>query len=240
MKNNKKIIVIITCVLINLAIMACHIPLVSKSIEAEGDATEIPQAKEAEATKSVSSTPTQIVSTDSSKKQIYYGDGVEITLPDTFIVGDAEDIEALLEEEALLNSEHVKGVETMFDNFKEDILLWGYDTNPTGEGKIGLFVMKNEQFGGMSLMIISAFSQSLIGSQVEIVEQEIITIGDRKVLRFLTSSGDLEVAGSQAFYIFNEDGKLWIIGFFTNTELVQDRLEDFDDAVASFKILEGE
>jgi hypothetical protein len=56
----------------------------------------------------------------------------------------------------------------------------------------------------------------------------------------LTSPGDLDVQGSQVIYIFNEDGKLWIIGFFTSTDLVQDRLQVFDDVVESLKIIEGE
>lgn len=240
MKNKKRTIIIITCLVLNLAIMACHIPLVSQSIGTQGGETEFPTAAEIEETEGSSSTPTQIASNTSGARQVYYGNGIEITLPDTFVVGEAEEIEALLKEEALLTGEHAQTIELMFENFKDDILLWGYDTNPTNQGETGLFVMKNEQFGGMSLMLISAFIQPMIGSQVEIIEQEIMTIGDRNVLRFLANPVELDVQGTQVFYIFNEDGKLWIIGFLTNTDLAQDRLQGFDDAAASFKIVEGE
>jgi uncharacterized protein YcgL (UPF0745 family) len=241
MESKKKFIVLIVCLTLNLAIMACHIPLVSQSIETQGVATEIPKATEIDETEVIiTSTPTHEVTIGSDTKQVYYGDGIEITLPGFFIVGEADEIEAFLEEENLLNGEHAQGMEGMFENFKDDILLWGYDTNPTREKETGLFVMKNEQFGGMSLMLISAFIQPMIGSQIEIEEQQIITIGERDALRLLTSPGDLDVQGSQVIYIFNEDGKLWIIGFFTSTDLVQDRLQVFDDVVESLKIIEGE
>lgn len=237
MKSKKKLIVLIVCLTLNLAIMACHIPLVSQTV---GMQEEVSKATEPEETEDISATPTQTVIAISGLKQVYYGDGIEITLPDTFVVGEAEEIEALLNEETLLDSGYAQDVEAMFQNFKDDILLWGYDTNPARQGETGLFVIKNEQFGGMSLMLISAFTKSMIGSQVDIVEQKIMTIGDLSVLRFLTSPKDLDMDGIQAFYIFNEDGKLWVIGFLTNTDLSQEHLDGFDDAVASFKIVEGE
>jgi hypothetical protein len=240
MKNKKRLMVIIVFLVLNLAIMACHIPLVSQSVGMQGDVPDIPKATQFEETEVISPTPTQTTSPNSGLKQVYYGEGIEITLPDTFVVGEVEEIEALLEEESLLNSGYAQDVEAMFQNFKDDILLWGYDTNPLNPGQTGLFIIKNEQFGGMTLMIISAFAKSVIGSQVDIVEQEIMTIGDRNVLRLLTSPAEFDLEGTQAFYIFNEDGKLWVIGFLTNSDLGQERLEGFDEAVASFKIIEGE
>lgn len=237
MKSKNKFIVLIVFLTLNLAIMACHIPLVSQTV---GIQEEVPRAAESEETENISPQPTLTAIPNSGVKQIYYGDGIEITLPDTFVVGEAEEIEALLKEETLLDSGYAQDVQAMFQNFKDDILLWGYDTNSTIAGQTGLFVIKNEQFGGMSLMLISAFIQPMIGTQVEIIDQEILAIGDRSVLRLLTTPGELEMEGTQAFYLFNEDGKLWVIGFLTNTDLSQERLEGFDDAVASFKIFEGE
>lgn len=237
MKSKKKLIVLIVCLTLNLAIMACHIPLVSQTV---GIQEEVPKATELEEMEDISPTPTQTASPESGVKQVYYGDGIEITLPDTFVVGEAEEIEALLNEETLLDSGYSQDVEVMFQNFKDDILLWGYDTNPARQGETGLFVIKNEQFGGMSLMLISAFIQPMIGSQVEIIEQQIMTIGERNVLRFLATPGEVDMEGTQTFYIFNEDGKLWVIGFLTNMDLDQERLDRFDDAVASFQIIEGE
>ena len=245
MKNKKRIIIILICVVLNLAIMACHIPLFSQSISIQATSTEIPKVAtisptEIEDSETVSPSPSQEIIPDSEIKQVYSVNGVEITLPGTFVVGDAEEIEVLLEEEELLDSEHSQTIKSMFENFKDDILLWGYDNNPKSEEETGLFVMKNDQFGGMPLMMISAFTQTMIGSQAEIVEQEIIKIDDRDVLRFFTSTADINLPGSQVFYIFNQAGKLWIIGFFTNTNQVQENLQVFDDAVASFNLVDGE
>jgi len=44
----------------------------------------------------------------------------------------------------------------------------------------------------------------------------------------------------KAFYLFNESGKLWIIAFFTDSDNVQDSLQDFDKAVESFKFIGDE
>jgi hypothetical protein len=63
---------------------------------------------------------------------------------------------------------------------------------------------------------------------------------DRDVLRFETSTGDLGVKSFQAFYIFNESGKLWIIAFFTDSDQIQSSLLEFDQAVESFKFVGDE
>jgi len=245
MKNNRRIKLILASLALNLAIMACHIPLVSQSVGIDETDIESPKATEVTPTETAettttTSTPNQADSVVSGKMQVYSGDGIEITLPGTYVVGDSEEIETLLEEGEFLNNEQGKGIELMFDNFKDDILLWGYDTLPEDDAETGLVIFKNEQFGGMSLMLISSFIKPMIGSQLDIIEQGRVTINDRDTLRIMTKSENSGMEGYQVFYIFNEDGKLWIIGFFTNSDLEQSRLEGFYDAVESFQIVEGE
>ena len=242
--KNRKLIIFIT-ILVSISIMACHIPLVGKTIGSDSVATQIPKVVtpthgEPSQPDVEQLTPEQATPTEAEKDNVYTANGIEITLPDTFVVGEVEEIESLLEEEGFLDSDQAQSVESMFEMFRDDILLWGYDNNPKREGETGLFVMENEQFGGMSLMMISVFLPSMMGSQVEIVAQERLTLGGHDMLRFLAKSSEVDIQGSQVFYIFNEDGKLWIIGFFTNLETPQDRLQFFDDTVASFNIIAGE
>ncbi len=245
MKNNKRIPLILVSLALNLAIMACHIPLVSQSVGTGATETQYSKATEFSPTEvvepeNITPTPDQAANTVADGKQVYYSNGVEITLPSTYIVGDSEEIESLLDEGELFNNEHGKSIELIFDNFKDDVLLWGYDTDPKDDGETGLLVLKNEQFGGMSLMLISSFIKPMIGSQLDIIEQGRLTINDRDTLRLMTKSDNRGLEGYQVFYIFNEDGKLWVIGFFTNNDLVQDRLEVYYDAVASFEIVNSE
>jgi len=40
-----------------------------------------------------------------------------------------------------------------------------------GQYGTGLLVMKNDQFAGMSLMLISTFAKSIIGDQLDFVDQ---------------------------------------------------------------------
>ena len=245
MKNKKRLMLILAFLALNLAIMACHIPLVSQSVGAGEMTSESSKVTDiaptdVEETATATSTPSQTSSTDPGMTQVYSGDGVEIRLPGTYIVGDSQEIETLLEEGDLLNDEYGKSIELMFENLKQDILLWGYDTDPTDQGETGLIVIKNEQFGGMSLMLISSFIRPMIGSQLDVIEQGRLTINDRDTLRLITQSANDSFEGYQVLYIFNAEGKLWVIGFFTNSQLEQSRLEIFYDAVESFRIIEGE
>ena len=92
----------------------------------------------------------------------------------------------------------------------------------------------------MSLAIVSVFAKALLGDEVESFSQERLTLGDRSVLRFLTTSETTDVETAQAIYLFNESGKLWVVGFFTSQAQIDQRLPTFDAAVASITIISAE
>jgi hypothetical protein len=224
MTKKKKVLFTSICLGLMLTIMACHIPLISRGISPE--------------TKTVENTPAVVVETRVSEPtktqtaeaaenealpqvKVYRDNGVEITLPATYILGDVEnDFETLIDEGQSLEDEQAQTIKGIIENYKEDILMWAYDPEGDGQYGTGLLVMKNDQFAGMSLMLISTFAKSIIGDQLDFVDQQRIEMDDRDVLRFETSTGDLGVKSSQAFYIFNESGKLWIIAFFTDSEQI--------------------
>jgi hypothetical protein len=95
-------------------------------------------------------------------------------------------------------------------------------------------VLKNEEFAGMSLTLIAAASNVLLGEEVDSMNQTRMTLGDRDVLRFQTTSENAGVSTAQAIYVFNEGGKLWLVGFFTNLDQLEGRLPSFDAAIESF------
>jgi len=236
MTKNKKVLFTSICLVLMLTIMACHIPLISRATSPE--------------IKAVGNTPTETVEQQPTEEaenaallqeKVYQDNGVEMTLPATFILGDVEnDFESLMNQGQSLEDEQSQTIKGIFENYKEDILMWAYDPVGNGQYGTGLLVMKNDQFAGMSLMLISTFAKSIIGDQLDFVDQQRIKMDDRDVLRFETSTGDLGVKSSQAFYIFNESGKLWIIAFFTDSEQIQGSLLEFDRAVESFKFVGDE
>ena len=82
--------------------------------------------------------------------------------------------------------------------------------------------------------------KALLGDEVDSLAQERLTLGERDVLRFLTTAENAGVQTAQAIYLFNETGKLWVIGFFTNQAQIDQRRPTFDAAVASFAVQPAE
>jgi len=173
--------------------------------------------------------------------KVFSDNGVEIALPDTYIPGDVEtDLAILVEGLQAMSEEDAADIESLYENNKDDIILWAYDMSSPPTHQTSLLVMKNEEFAGMSLALIATFANVLFGSEVDSLHQETMTLGEHEVLRFLTTSENAGVVTAQAIYLFNDSGKLWMVGFFTNQEQFEDRLPTFDAAAASFTVLPQE
>lgn len=154
---------------------------------------------------------------------VYSDNGVEITLSSSFVLGDPTDLAAAAG----------GSFSGLYAQNADNILLWAYRNDP----QTGLAVVKNEEYAGMPLGIISTFAGSIVGDAATIVAQEQLELGGRDVLRIQTTSENGGVRTAQAVYLFNEGGKLWLIGFFTDQEQIDARLPAFDAAVASFTIV---
>lgn len=207
MKMKKFALILATSIMV-LAIIACNFP-----VTFIGESTA-PATEEVE-------TPPQA----SGDTAVYRDNGVEITLSNTFVLGNPEtDLAAAADG---------GGLSGLYAENAEDILLWAYQNDP----QTSVMVLKNEEYAGMPLGIISTFAGSILGDAVTIVTKEQMKLGGRDVLRFLTTTDNAGVTTTQAVYLFNEDGKLWLIVFFTNQDQIGARLPAFNSAVASFTIV---
>lgn len=253
MTMKKTTLIIVTFVLI-LSTLACRLPFVGKVVnevedtvqESAGDSvsqsTEAPirETKEAEkpATEEV---VTEAVRGNSPGTAVYTDNGVEITLPATYMVGDVDkDLAILVEGLKAMSEEDADDIQELYDKNKDDIMLWGFDTDSPPTHQTSVLIMKNEEFAGMSLAVISVFANLLLGQEVDSISQQQMELGGRDVLRFMTTSENAGVKTAQAIYLFNDSGKLWLIGFFTNQEQFESRLPSFDAAAASFTVVSGE
>jgi len=224
----KKFVKIVLLTLV-MAALACRLPFSGGDSDTDEEVTqEIIQAEP--------TTSTQIEETIEVEEA-----GVEIALPDTYIPGDVEtDLAILVEGLQAMSEEDAADIESLYENNKDDIILWAYDMSSPPTHQTSLLVMKNEEFAGMSLALIATFANVLFGSEVDSLHQETMTLGEHEVLRFLTTSENTGVVTAQAIYLFNDSGKLWMVGFFTNQEQFEDRLPTFDAAAASFTVLPQE
>ncbi len=206
----KKSALILSTFALVLAAVACNLPINSTAATST-PATGLPEM------------PPQ----SSGETAVYSDNGVEITLSSSFILGDPE---------TDLAAAAGGGLSGLYAENADDILLWAYENDP----QTGVMVLKNEEYAGMPLGIISTFAGSILGDAVNIAAQEQMKLGGRDVLRFLSTTDNAGVMTTQAVYLFNEDGKLWLIVFFTDQAQLDARLPAFDAAVASFTIRDVE
>ncbi len=247
MKKSFLILVLLTLI---LATLACRLPFSGGDSDTDEEVTqEIIQEEPTSSTQLDETVEAEEAATEVETAEaaaggttVFSDNGIEITVPDSYLLGDVETDLAILVEglQAMSEEEDAADIETLYENNKDDLILWAFDTNSPPTHQTSLLVMKNEEFAGMSLALISVFANALFGSEVDSLHQETMTLGEHKVLRFLTTLENAGVETAQALYLFKDSGKLWIVGFFTKQEQFEDRLPTFDAAAASFKVLPQE
>ena len=226
----KKFYLIFTISSLLLASLACNLPSFTGTT---GSATESIQPQD---------TP---ISTEvppeehSGGMQVYSDNGVEITLPDSYVLGDVEqDLAILGDSLSGMNQEGSETLQELYENNKDDILMWGYDTSSQSTPLTSFVVLKNEEYSGIPLMIISRFADRIFSENVASFEQERLRLGERDVLQFLATTDNNGVDSSQIIYLFNESGKLWVTVFSTGSDQAEAQLPTFDAAVKSLSIPE--
>ena len=162
---------------------------------------------------------------------------ISITLPSSYDVNDpGADLSALAGNLGDLDTPLTGDLQSLLGSTQEDIIIWGYDANSTGEIPISFVVLKNEDYAAMPLGLISTFGRTLIGNQVEILEEQRLTLAGRDTLRWITRTTEVGVELTQAVYLFKEDGILYLVGFNADPQGVYAQLGVFDAIVASLSI----
>jgi hypothetical protein len=97
-------------------------------------------------------------------------------------------------------------------------------------------VIKNKDFAFMPLNLLSTLAVTLLGNDVEILQESRLSIGGRDTLRWitLTKQGGLEL--TQAVYVFKDSGVIYLIGFNADQQEVSAQLDNYDAIVASLRI----
>lgn len=254
----KKTAYILACMLLILATLACRLPFGSRNNAVEETIGNYAAADVADSTEAEDAAEEVVVETEAAESEsdeaaaeesatggmtVYSDRGVEMTLPSSYAVGDVETDLAILVEGLMAMSEDPEDaadMQALYDKNEEDIMFWGYDTNSPPTHQTSVLIMKNEEFAGMSLALISSVANLLFGEEVDSMSQSSLTLGDYDVVRFETTSENAGVVTAQAIYLFNDSGKLWLIGFFTNQVQFEERLPTFDAAVESFTVVDVE
>lgn len=167
--------------------------------------------------------------------------GVEITLPDSFQLGDVNNnLEVLFENLPPEAQPYEQMMRDFYEINQDDIILWAYDTENLTIKYTNLLIIRNEDLAGIPLSMLTTFTSAFMDEALEGLLQETMVLGGREMMRLLTTAQVNDEKNTQVLYLFNEADALWLLGFFTNQADTESQLSLFDDAVASFTILSSE
>jgi hypothetical protein len=207
----KKKLILTLSVIMMLAAAACNIPLQKKV-----------------ATPTLVPTPTPDMS-----MQLYYGEGMQIMLPPTYI---AEDIKTQLPSiiETITNlvgtTEGFAG--DLIKDLEGNVSWYGFDGGTPAVYPTRLIVIRNKSLAGIPVGILMLGLEQILSRNETDVDRDSLTLNGREVTRF-TYSKD---ASAWAAYIFKEENRLWINVFITTPANMASSLGDYDTSIGSMQI----
>lgn len=204
---NKKIILLLIVILLTVA--SCNIPL-----------------------RKVIPTPTPSPTPDLSM-QWYYGEGMQIMLPPSYIAEDIKDqLPAIIETITNLVGTSDGFAADLVKDLEGNVAWYGFDGGTPAVYPTRLIVVKNKSLAGLPVGMITLGLEQVLGRDSTQVDRDTLTLDGREVTRF-TYSKD---ANAWAAYIFKEEGWLWINVFITTPANMATSLDDYDTSIGSIQI----
>ena len=179
------------------------------------------------------STPVPATPTPETGMQLYYGTGMQIMLPPTYV---AEDIDTALP--TIIDSiKQVLGSETgplasLIDSIEGNVGWYGYDSGTAAVYPTRLIVVRNKAFSKLPVSMITLGLETVLGNDSTLVDSDSIKLGGRDITR-LTYSKD---STAWAAYLFKEADYLWLTLFITTPANLAAEMDDFELSVGSIQI----
>lgn len=180
----------------------------------------------------VAPTPTPSPTPDMSM-QWYYGEGMQIMLPPSYIAEDIkEQLPSIIETITNLvgSSEGFAG--DLVKDLEGNVAWYGFDGGTPAVYPTRLVVVKNKSLAGFPVSFLTLGLEQVLSRNDTQVDRDSLTLEGREVTRF-TYSKD---ANAWAAYIFKEEGRLWINVFITTPANMATSLEDYDTSIGSIQI----
>ena len=174
----------------------------------------------------------------------FIGGDFELSLPENWEGGTKEELDSIIEK--LEEADLTQLADTVKKN-KFYLVYFGYDAEMVAQKEdVDIFTITGESRVVLSLEEYMDLAYESAAEQYEkaeyrfdIVEQEIVEIGDNKevgrtIFEQTVESKEVKVAQ----YIIKDGSDYWILTFSTDLEQFDENLQDFDAAVETFKILD--
>lgn len=206
---NKKILLILSVML--LTVVSCNLPLQKKT------ATPLP-------------TPTP---TPDNSMQWYYGEGVQIMLPPSYIAEDIKtQLPSIIETITNLIGSSEGFAADLIKDLEGNVAWYGFDGGTPAVYPTRLIVVKNKSLAGFPVGVITVGLEQVLGRNNTEVNRDTLTLDGRDVTRFTYSKDE----HAWAAYIFKEESRLWISVFITTPANMAMSLEDYDTSIGSMQI----
>lgn len=175
-------------------------------------------------------TPT---STPDNGMQLYYGNGMQIMLPKSYV---SEDIDNALPTIIATIKDFVGGesgpLSGLVDSIEGNIGWYGYDGGTAAVYPTRLIVLRNKAFSKLPVSMITVGLEQVLGNDSAMVDSDSIKLGGRNLTR-LSYSKD---SSAWVAYIFKEADYLWLALYLTTPANLAAEMGTFELSVGSIQI----
>jgi hypothetical protein len=168
------------------------------------------------------------------------GNGVSLYLPPGYEGGDPQkDIEEMAVNLEEAGSEEYKNLRNALRETKDLVALVAFDTqNSQGGFVTNVNVTSQKMPRGTSLEEFQqAIANDLIKAGYQILDQEIQALQQWQAGRILVEIETVNTQITQLVYTLSDRDIFWIVTYSTTTEEFADRLQDFEDSIMTFKVM---
>lgn len=178
-------------------------------------------------------TPVPPTPTPETGMQLYYGTGMQIMLPPSYV---AEDIDTALPGIIATIKDFIGGESSplsgLVDSIEGNVGWYGYDSDNAAVYPTRLIILRNKAFAKLPVSMITLGLEQVLGNDSALVDSDSITLGGRDVTR-LSYSKD---STAWVAYLFKEADYLWITLFLTTPANLAAEMGDYELSVSSITI----
>lgn len=178
-------------------------------------------------------TPAAPTPTPDAGMQLYYGTGLQIMLPNTYV---AEDIDSALPTIIATIKDFIGGESSplsgLVDSIEGNVGWYGYDSGAAAVYPTRLIILRNKTFSKLPVSMITLGIEQVLGNDSALVDSDSIRLGERDITR-LSYSKD---STAWVAYLFKEADYLWVTLYITTPANLAAEMADYELSVGSIKI----
>ena len=165
----------------------------------------------------------------------FEGGGVQISLPDNYEGGSAEEMDEIVKKMESLGPEYSAMADMMAAN-PDLFLLWAYDPVISTGGLVSnVIVLEEPVLSGITLESYVEAASNLLPPEMRVVEQDIVSLDKYEAARWVLDTTMMGATIKQVVYAIKGDSTMYTVTFSTSSNEFNKRLPDFEKSIESFR-----